>query len=94
MGSLPLNLSYGSNSLITGKITGNFRELASVSSCFVADDAKSPKDFKSLREIPCSFRIREFSLPEQGIIRRNRGSPSRLSKMVVSVVPTIFMLDK
>jgi hypothetical protein len=68
------------NSLTTGKITGNFYEFYLFRVVLSVTNAKSHNDLKSLREIPCSFPIREFSLPKQGIIRRNRELPVGMPK--------------
>jgi hypothetical protein len=45
---------------------------------------------KSLREIPGSFPVREFSLPKQGIIRWNRELPDGMPKKAMASLAQHF----
>jgi hypothetical protein len=78
------------NSLTTGKITGNFYEFYLFRVVLSVRDAKSHNDLKSLRQIPYSFSIREFSLPKQGIIRRNRELPVGMPKKAMASLAQHF----
>jgi hypothetical protein len=60
------------NSLTAGKIAGNAAKLQTISALFAGSGVHSRCNFSALRTIPCSARNSEFSLPDQGMIRRSR----------------------
>ena len=75
-----------SNSLRSGKITGNFRKFRPIPASWGGFGSRSPSGFNSLQPIPCSSGNREMFLPEQGIrpteqgicrVERRRAEPHR-----------------
>jgi hypothetical protein len=61
------------NSLLTGKISGNFEKFGLVLDISRAVDIKYSSHLKSLRQIPCSARNREIFFHRTG----NASAPNR-----------------
>jgi len=64
---VPVTFAMPSNSLRTGKITGNFRSFHRFITHFLPCGVNSLSGFSILQPIHCSARNREYFMPEQGM---------------------------